>query len=239
MKIWKYVIAVICIALAVFGLAEATGLLAPVESIVGELSIWRFAIALFFLVLAVRFIVKRDVFGVSWTLSLLFIMLEPNIAYLCGVESGNLINNGTLLICALLIGFGLKLLLPKRRGKWVLFHREGGGHFEDHDGHHENSLGSRTMYIDCATFTVQNVENNLGATVIRFENADAYIGGGLLHIENNLGATTIHVPSGWQLDCQIENNLGSVLNRTNGEGKGPSLMITGENNLGSVVIQPC
>lgn len=237
MKIWKYVIAVFCIALAIFGLAEATGMLAPVESIVGELSLWRFALALFFLVYTVYWFIKRNVFLAFLSLALLFIELEPNIAYVCGVESGNLINNWTLLLCVVLIGFGLHLLLPKRRRKWVLFHREGGVHHDDHNGYHENSLGSRTIYIDCTTFTERYVENNLGSSVIKFENTDAYIGGGLLRVENNLGSTVIDVPARWSLDCQFENNLGSVQNHHNKGGDGPSLMISGENNLGSVVIR--
>jgi hypothetical protein len=237
MKVWKYFTAVFCILLALFGLAEATGMLAPVESVIGELSLWRFALALFFLVLTVRSIVKRDVFWSIFFLAVLFVELEPNIAYLCGVESGNLIHNGTLMICAVLIGLGLKLLLPRRRKKWVLFNGEGGVHHDGPNGYHENSLGSRTIYIDCATFTERYVENNLGSTVIKFENPDAYIGGGLLRVENNLGSTVIDVPAKWGLDCQFENNLGHVQNHHGNGGDGPSLMIVGENNLGSVVIR--
>lgn len=235
MKFWKYFIAVFCIALALFGLAEATGLLMPVESIVGELSLWRFALALFFLVLTVRSIVKLDVFWSVFFLAVLFLQLEPNIAYLCGAESGNLIHNGTLLLCAVLVGFGLKLLLPGRKRKWVLFHGEG-VHQDGPNGYHENSLGSRTIYIDCTSFTDRYVENNLGSTVIKFENTDAYIGGGLLRVENNLGSTVIEVPAKWNLDCQFENNLGSVQNHHKG-GDGPLLMMIGENNLGSVVVR--
>ncbi len=236
MKFWKYVVAIFCVVLALFGLAEATGMLTPVESVVGELSLWRFALALFFLVYTVYWFIKRNVFLAFLSLALLFIELEPNIAYLCGVESGNLINNWTLLLCVSLIGFGLYLLLPKRRKKWVLFHGEG-VHHDGPNGYHENSLGSRTIYIDCTTFTDRYVENNLGSTVIKFENPDAYIGGGLLRVENNLGSTVIDVPAKWNLDCQFENNLGHVQNHHGNGGDGPSLMIVGENNLGSVVIR--
>ncbi|MBQ7847595.1 MAG: hypothetical protein IJ344_04840 [Clostridia bacterium] len=115
MRIWKYFIAVLCIALAILGLAEATGLLTLVESIVGELSLWRVAFALFFLVYAIYHFVKRNVFWGIISLAVLFLHLESNIAHLCGVASGNLISNGTFLLCAGLIGFGLHLLLPGPR----------------------------------------------------------------------------------------------------------------------------
>ena len=236
MRIWKYFIAVLCIALAILGLAEATDLLLPVESVVGEISLWRFAFALFLLATIVRWIVRRDVFLVIFFLAFLFIQLEPNIAYLYGVKSGDLIHNGTLLLCAMLIGFGLQLLLPRRKRKWRFFHRDGGIHQDGPNGYHENSLGSRTIYIDCTSFTDRYVENNLGSTVVKFENTDAYIGGGLLRVENNLGSAVIEVPAKWKLDCQFENNLGSVQNHHKG-GEGPLLMMIGENNLGSVVIR--
>lgn len=241
MKLWKYFIAVFCILLAVLGLAEAIGVLAPFESMVGELSFWRITFALFFLCVVVHCFVKRKFGWGIFNLSFLFICIESNIAYVCGVESGNLISNWQLLFCTILICIGLSMLLPKRWKKHWDIGVNGSGdiNISNGNGYQENNLSSRTMYIDCATFTEQYVENNLGATVIRFENADAYIGGGLLRIENNLGSITIYVPAEWNVDCQIENNLGSVQNRSEGGGKGPSLMIAGENNLGAVTVQKC
>lgn len=231
MKVWKIAIALFCILFAVFGLLEAVGVTPPMESVVGELSFWRIVCALFLFALVVKYLCKLKVCKLLFSLSLLFMVVEPNIAYLCGAESDNLINNWLLLLYTILICIGFSLILPKRgrKGKWTVS--------IDGDGHHENSLGARTIYIDCATFTDRYVENNLGSTVIRFENADAYIGGGLLRLENNLGSIVVEVPGNWSLDCQIETSLGSVQNHVGAGGNGPSLMISGENNLGSIVIR--
>ncbi|MBQ8287848.1 MAG: hypothetical protein IJX76_03655, partial [Clostridia bacterium] len=198
---------------------------------VGELSFWRIVCALFLLALVIKYLCQLRVCKMLFSLSLLFMVIEPNIAYLCGAESNNLISNWLLLLYTVLICIGLSLILPKRhkKGKWGMFH-------EDEGSYHENSMGSRTIYIDCTTFTDRFVENNLGSTVIQFENADTYIGGGFLNIENNLGSTVVKVPEGWTVDCHLENNLGSVQNRAHG-GEGPSLTIRGENTLGSTVIQ--
>lgn len=232
MKVWKIAIALFCILFAVFGLLEAVGVTPPMESVVGELSFWRIVCALFLFALVIKYVCQLRVCKTLFSLSLLFMVIEPNIAYLCGVESGNLINNWMLLLYTILICIGLSLILPKnRKRKWAVSS-------EDHNGHHENNMGSRTIYIDCATFTDRYVENNLGSTVIQFENADTYTGGGFLNIENNLGSTVVKVPEGWTVDCQIENHLGSVQNRAL-DGEGPTLTVRGENNLGSTVIQKC
>lgn len=231
MKVWKIAIALFCILFAVFGLLETFGVTPPMESVVGEISFLRIVCAIFLFALVIKYLCQLRVCKMLFCLSLLFMTVESNIAYLCGASSANLINNWLLLLYTILICIGLSLILPKRRkkGKWVMFHKDEGVH-------HDNSFGSRTIYIDCTTFTDRFVENNLGSTVIQFENTDAYTGGGYLNIENNLGSTVVRVPDGWSVDCQLENNLGSVQNRANG-GVGPSLTIRGENNLGSTVIQ--
>lgn len=238
---WKIAIALFCILFAVFGLLETFGVTPPMESVVGEISFIRIICALFLLALIFKYLILLKVCKLIFCLSLFFMTLETNIAYLCGAVTPNLIDNRTLLFYTILICIGLSLILPKRKNKrWKLFHvnHENGDHFEfDGNSHHENSLGSRTVYIDSATFTERSVENNLGSTVIRFENPDAYLGGGLLRVENNLGSIVIDVPRSWSLDCQFENNIGRVQNEHDQVQNGPVLMIFGENNLGSVVIR--
>ncbi|MBQ7355260.1 MAG: hypothetical protein IJW62_07070 [Clostridia bacterium] len=231
MKVWKIAIALFCILFAVFGLLETFGVTPPMESMVGELSFVRIVCAVFLAALAIKYLCQLKLCKLIFTLSLLFMTVESNIAYLCGAKSNNLINNGTLFLYTILICFGLSLILPKRRkkGKW-------GGYQKENGIHHDNSLGSRTIYIDCTTFTDRFVENNLGSTVIMFENTDAYSGGGCLHVENNLGSTVVRVPDSWSVDCRLTNHLGGVQNRAKTEG-GPVLTVQGENNLGSTVIQ--
>ncbi len=232
MKAWKITVALFCILFAVFGLLETFGVTPPMDSLVGEISFIRIVCALFLLVLVIKYLCKLRVCKMLFCLSLLFMTVESNVAYLCGAESENLINNWLLLLYTVLICIGLSLILPKRRrsGKWSVS--------VNHNGHHENNLGSRVIYIDCTAFTDRYVENNLGSTVILFENADGYNGGGYLNVENNLGSTVIKVPEEWSVDCQIENSLGSVQNRAN-RGNGPLLTVRGENSLGSIVIQTC
>lgn len=243
MKAWKIAIALFCIFIAVFGLLETFGVTPPMASVVGKISVFRLICAAFLVALAIKYLFQLRICKFLFSLSFLFMTVESNIAYLCGAPSSNLINNWLLLFYTVLICIGLSLILPKRKKKQF---RCSGDFDLNSDGidvefnessHHENSLGSRTVYIDSATFTERSVENNLGSTVIRFENPDAYQGGGLLKVENNLGSIVIDVPAKWSLDCRFENNLGRVQNEHNEVHDGPVLTIFGENNLGSVVIR--
>lgn len=226
MKIWKYVIAPLCILIAVLGILEATAVIPPIDTFIGELSPLRICAAIVTFAMFLKYLLSGKVCRTIFFLSLLFMALEPNIAFLCGVKTGNLINNWLLLFYTLLACVGLWLMLPKRKK------------FKNQPVYYQrNGIGSRTIYIDSTSFTTRYVENNLGSSVIRFENAENYTGGGVLNVENNLGSTAICVPSNWKLDCEIENNLGRVRNFVGNNTNGPVLTVRGENNLGSVVIQ--
>ncbi len=241
MKIWKYFIAPLCIVIAVFGILEATGVIPPMDSVIGSISPLRICGAILVLAIFLKNLFRLRICSAIFDLSILFMILESNIAFLCGAESGNLINNWLLLFYTILICFGLWLILPKRGFGWHISRK---GHLfssgmvsEDRNGLHENNFGSRAVYIDAATFTERTLENNFGSMVVKFENPDAYVGGGLLRVENNFGSVEILVPASWSLDCQFENSFAGIDDRFGKGGNGPSLMISGESNFGHVTIR--
>lgn len=241
MKIWKYFIAPLCIVIAVFGILEATGAIPPMDSVISELSPIRIAGAILVMGIFLRNLVRLKICSAVFDLSILFMILESNIAFLLGRPSGNLINNWLLLFYTILICIGLGLILPKRGFGWHISRKghlfSSGAVCEDKNGYHENNFGSRAVYIDAATFTERTVENNFGHMVVKFENPEAYAGGGLLRVENNFGSVEIRVPAGWSLDCRFDNSFAGVDNRFGRGGDGPSLMITGETNFGHVTIR--
>jgi len=163
-------------------------------------------------------------------LSLLFMVFEHNIAELIGYGSPNIINNWLLLGLTIVLCAGLCLVLPSKR----FGHTEVGHKIAKKMGKHGFGVGA--IYIDSGTLQQRYVENNMGAAVVRFENPELYLGGGILSIENNMGAMQIFVPSCWSVDIQIENNMGHIkAERTNANG-GPLLIINGENNMGAVEV---
>lgn len=236
MKIKNVIIGLLIIAFAVFGILEVTGVLPPVESVIGEISYFRFICALIILIGIVKTFCDGQIYFGVFLLSFMFMVLESNIAFMCGLENKDIINNWLLLLFTVIICIGLRFIIPKKKKGFHISRTSDGINITSDKERKEHSFSAANEYIDCSIFTERSFENNLGQTVIRFENVDEYIGEGRIYIENNLGNTVIYVPSDWRIVTEIENNLGSVKNSGNVNAHGPILHIIGENNLGAIEI---
>ena len=167
---------------------------------------------------------KRQLPHIFFPLAFIFMLFEKEIAGLFQIESGEIISNWLLLLCALLLTIGTSIICSQSS-------RTGYGS----KGH--KIMGKSTQYIDCSDFTRQNVENNMGATDVYFENTDNYQGGGTLNLENNMGSVLIHIPSGWRVIASIENNMGSIKMPSTGNPAGKVINLVGENNMGSITVE--
>lgn len=228
MKTWKIFWGVGFIFVAVALVLDAIGVLAPITSSVGTVSILACAAALLLLSYAIAQLIKGKVGEIFVPLALIFMLFEKNVAFMLGLEDDNIINNWLLLACAALLGIGFSILFSgvkkkkKREHAHVRYHSAG-------------NLGSSVKYINCDSFRYESIENNLGSYTVYFENTDKYEGCGVLEIENNLGAMQINVPSDWHIIMQVDNSLGGT-SAPEDNGDGPTLTIKGENNLGSVLV---
>ena len=216
------------IVAAIVLLLDATGILTPFKSAVGEISLLSIVLAVIILYLIVRWAIRGQIGRLFIPLALLFMLFEPNIAYLMGrtdPAEADLISNWILLLCAVIFTVGFYLIFGKKS-------TEGARVIKG-----EKILGNNNEYIDCADFTgTKRIENNLGAYNVYFNNAEKYEGNGTLIIENNLGETKVYVPNTWKIDSNFYNSLGSVSTIGNDSPDGPVIYIRGENNLGSVQI---
>lgn len=167
---------------------------------------------------------KKKLSHIFFPLSFIFMLLEEEIAGLCGLENTNILSNWLVLLCALLLTIGTGILCSK-------FHKASNGK----KGH--KIMGQSTRYIDCSDFTYQEIENDMGSCEIFFENIENYPGNGTLRIENNMASTIIHVPASWHIVENIANDMGSVKLSSTGNPTGKSINITGENDMGSVIIE--
>ncbi len=224
-----------CILAAVIFILDAVGVMTPFTSAVGEISLPLALVALLFTSYAVSRLIRGKISDVFLPLAVVFMILEKNIAHICGRDDPNLINNWLVLGCAILLSIGFRILFPKK-GELVKINI--GTDVNSSLGNHLSSnLSSKVEYIDASDFQRKRAENNLGTLTIHFANADRYEGGGEFIIENNLGHTVINVPSSWQFTHSIDNNLGSISAAgQNGNANGPLLAIRGENNLGKITI---
>ena len=206
---------------------ENLGILTVLSDFAGGISLPILLLAMIFLCIGV-INCRRHPQNIVWYLTWLFLLFENNIAYLCGRDDPNLINNWVVLFCALLVYIALHLLFGNHHCNWIW----------QWNGRDKLINGSNTVYIDCDSFEHKYVENNLGATDIYFTNVEQYAGGGTLKVENNLGQTNISVPAAWSLSMDNENNLGHIdAPSTTGTPGGPILHLNIENNLGHVCIR--
>lgn len=227
---------------ATFLIVDALGLISPIESFMGEVSIWTLLLSLLMLAFTVSGLIKGKIASIFIPLSVIFMLFEKNIATIAGLENTNIINNWIVLASAILLTTGVSILIPSKKKEKIKkkFKKKVKNgieiEIETNANEAENNFGSSMVYVDCTDFTPSRIENNLGACTIQFQNIENYVGGKTIHIENNLGPITIQVPSDWVVKASIENNLGSITVPDCEDKDGPILYISGENSLGVITV---
>ena len=239
MKAGKVVLGLVLIAVAALLILEAVGVIAPVTSIVGEITFWQAVGGIALACAIVSLLATGQVWEIFVLLGFLFMIFEKNIAYVCGIEGGDIINNWLVFGCSLLLSAGFMFILPsgKRRKKK---NRSGSSVVINVK---DNELGAAEVYIDCEEFgntdMERSVSNKLGELEVHFENADKYRGGATLHVENKLGATEIYVPKNWKVqhdDLRVK--LGAFeIDHGDNKVDGPLLILEGEVSLGSIEVE--
>jgi hypothetical protein len=232
MKTWKIFWGIGLILAAAVLLLDAFGVITPFLDVVGGISAIQIVGALLLLSFIISRIIKLKFAEIFVPLALIFMIFEKNIAFYLGLESDNIINNGLLIGCAILLAIGVGILTPKRKREKVFSFKSSSG-----SKHYEREGGSATTYFDCKDFVEENISNRLGETVVHFENEDEYTGGGVLNVDNKLGETVIYVSSRWNVRINVVSHLGATEQVGHGDKDGPTLTINGNNALGEVLIK--
>ncbi len=232
--LWKIFWGLGFVLAAAFLIIDALGFIAPLESFMGEVSIWAILLGLLMVAFIISDLIKRKFAWIFIPLSIIFMLFEKNIAIVANLEDTNIINNWIVLASAILLTIGVAILLPSRKKKKIKAKKQAKLEFSANGA--ENSFGSSSIYVDCTDFTPSHIENNLGACTVQFQNVENYAGGKTLYIENNLGAIDIRVPSAWIVRSLIDSSLGGVDLPNEDDKVGPIVYIKGENNLGSVSV---
>ena len=227
MKTWKIFWGLGFVLAALFLLLDALGVITPFLDVVGGISAAQVICGLFLIAFVISRIIKLKLHEIFIPLALLFMLFEDNVAFLLGLEDDNIIGNWLLFWCAVLLSVGVGILTAgKRKIKVSKSNRVKKNH----------AIGASTSYIDCEDFVEEHIINNLGETVIHFENEASFTSGAVLHIENKLGETVVYVPEQWNVKLNITSKLGEVVQKGKGNADGPTLVINGTNELGEIVI---
>lgn len=238
MKTGKVLWGIGLILLAVAMILSATGILSPLESSVGEISILSLVFAVLLLVFAVTRVICGKIGEIFLPLALIFILFEKNIAKACGLPSDNIINNWLVICCALLMWVGFSILFSKSTKRDRRKEKKDGRRSGDYT---HSTMSSSSVYIDSSDFTEKKVWNDLGELVVRFTNREMYKGDGMLYVSNHLGSTTVEVPCGWRISMNVENHLGDVKYPDSSDGEteddAPVINIDVTNSFGDVSIK--
>ena len=247
------------IAIAVFCILQALGVLGGFTSMFGVIPIWKLILGVGLLAIAVRGVVKLKFDEVFVPLGFIFMLFEKNIAFASGREE-DIINNWLVFGCCCLLSIGFGLIFPKRRKrKFKKKFKVNNGHIrvdlddddkieveaeenddfddDDFDEEYGGDFGANTRYFDGATFKRGYVMTSMGSTDVIFENADKYKGGGVLKVECKMGNMDICVPASWRVVNNIVNKMGNVdLVHTNDDPNAPVLTIIGTCRMGNIDI---
>ena len=227
MKTWKIFWGLGFVLAALFLLLDAVGVITPFLDVVGGISAAQVICALFLCAFVISRIIKLKFHEIFIPLALLFMLFEDNIAFVLGLEDDNIIGNWLLFWCAVLLSVGVGILTAgKRKIKVSKSNRVKKNH----------AIGSSTTYVDCEEFVEEHIVNNLGETVIHFENEASFTSGAILNIENKLGEVVVYVPQQWNVKLNISSKLGDVEQKGKGSADGPTLVINGTKELGDIVI---
>lgn len=238
MKFWKIFAGLGLILAAVLLVLDALGIITPIVSVVGEITLFEIVGGLIIIALIIERLIRGKIPSIFFFLAFLFMLFEENIAYVCGLENENIISNWLVLLIALLLTVGFSILFSsKKRKKFHISHGSRGGTLEYSGKYAESNLGASAIYVDCTTFSPSHIENNLGSCSVHFQNVESFKGGETLYVENNLGSICIHVPKEWTVKSSIENNLGGTNVASNELESDLVLYVKGENNLGSLSIK--
>ena len=184
---------------AVWLILDSTGVIA----VDGGFSWWRILLGVLLGAWLVAVCIKLRFTDIFFPLAFLFLVFEGPIATALGKE--DLINNWIILLAALLLTVGTK----------IVFSKHGVVHISSGDTVSKNEnvqgkLGNSTVYFDAADIDAQKISDNLGKVDVFFTNKEQYPGSGVLTICDNLGVVTLHLPKEWDVMTQTSDNLGRV-----------------------------
>ena len=100
----------------------------------------------------------------------------------------------------------------------------------------EISFGSGTRYINSENFVHDKVECVFGSATVYFDNARILGDSASFDVEVAFGSATLYIPSNWQVELNVDNAFGTVVNPHNVNEKDKTLYVRGNVAFGSLKI---
>lgn len=157
----------------------------------------------------------------------------------------------TILGAAVLLSMGLGLLIHPRHRNWERRYRH--HHFHEHwrgDSFEETntatvddanvnldlSMANSIRYIHSNDLQTANIHVNMAGAKLYFDDVQLHNQKATFNIDVSLSGVELYVPKTWQLDFQLNNNLGHITETGHAESAGPVVTLIGSVSLGELTI---
>ncbi len=208
------------ILISVMFILCSANVIPSVSFIDSEISWFAAVICIFLILFVIKKLINGRVGGIFISLSLVFMLIEKNIAISCNMDSKNIINNWILLLSVIMLEIGFSFLIKSQKNC------------------KQNKFLTSVVYVDLQKYDNNKFLNKFGNLTIRFENAEQSADETKIYIDNKFAKTEIEVPSNVVYKCNIQNKLGNILEQKNiADESAPKLIIDGSNSFGNVCIK--
>ncbi len=179
---------------------------------------------------------KKSFFGMSFSVGLATCVFREEL----GLSD---IHYLIILIAFALIGIGLSLIFKrKRKITYDQFQNGneyvGRSEFRENDGSFniENSLGTKTQYIQIKELRNGKISNGLGTMAVYFSGSTISRTGAYMHVENGLGKLAVYFPREFRAALKSNNGLGKidVHGQCSTDMNAPLINVDVDNGLGKI-----
>jgi len=149
----------------------------------------------------------------------------------------------TILGAAVLLSIGLSMLIHPRYQYHYHNHRhhhdnyaESTGTINDNQVNLDLTLGSSIRYVHSEAFAAGNLNVSMGSAKVYFDDVTLQTNSATINLNVSLGSLELYLPKTWQLQNNLDANLGSV--NVNGvpTSAGPVVILNGRVSLGELTI---
>ena len=224
------------ILIAVVMMGSAMGLLP-------EISWFKLLGGFIFVAGAAKSLYKLDFFGTLFCASIVAWIFEEELR----IEH---LAPFPLVVAAILLGVGLNLIFGRKQKLITVEYTDKNGvtgsidemkKEEWQDGRTivlENLFNSTSKYVNSASFSSANLENNFGSANVYFNNANVYNGEATIELENTFGEMNIYLPNTWRATIKQDCAFGNVCvyGEPNRDMDAPHVSIKAESYFGSLNI---
>ena len=198
---------------------------------IGLLSVSDLILGAIIIAIGACFAYDRMWSALPFVAAVLFFIFESEIAESIGKESGNILNNWVVIVCAVLASIGISFITSPVKEKKFKKKEEYGKYTSS------TRFANDVKYFDCANFNNYYYKLSMSNGEISFENTDKYSGNGNLTVNCKMSNLVINVPSNWCVESKIVNKLGEVTIPMSANPSGPRLILDGETNMSTVEVR--